>query len=261
MTFGSGVTATKEPGHENVWTFTLQDGHSATISGIRLNDTDVKVEEIEVDKTHYSTKYSVNNGTETAGTEAAVGTLQQTSNTVDFTNTYNVPNLKSMTIKKVVTGAFGERTKEFAFSVTMTNDKGLDTSGVTHSVTDLTNFKLRHGDSVTLGEIPIGTTITVTESNAKDYKTSATGHKNSIKNSGERTFTYKVVEEGGVAVLKSLGTDSEGFEGTAITVTNDFDGNPDTGVLLDTLPYLILLAVAVAGGVLVVVRKHKHRDE
>mgnify|MGYP004694863983 FL=1 len=62
-------------------------------------------------------------------------------------------------------------------------------------------------------------------------------------------------------MLKSVGDDSEGFDGTAITVENNFDGNPDTGVLLDTLPYLILLAVAVAGGVLVVVRKHKHRDE
>ena len=62
-------------------------------------------------------------------------------------------------------------------------------------------------------------------------------------------------------MLKSLGDDSEGFDGTAITVTNNFDGTPDTGVLLDTLPYLILLAVAVAGGVLVVVRKRKHRDE
>ena len=62
-------------------------------------------------------------------------------------------------------------------------------------------------------------------------------------------------------MLKSLGEDSEGFNGSAITVENNFDGTPDTGVLLDTLPYLILLAVAVAGGVLVVVRKRKHRDE
>ena len=51
------------------------------------------------------------------------------------------------------------------------------------------------------------------------------------------------------------------MKGSAITVENNFDGTPDTGVLLDTLPYLILLAVAVAGGVLVVVRKRKHRDE
>lgn len=64
-----------------------------------------------------------------------------------------------------------------------------------------------------------------------------------------------------MATLVSTDTGAEAVAHNAITVTNDFDGNPDTGVLLDTLPYLILLAVAVAGGVLVVVRKRKHRDE
>ena len=70
----------------------------------------------------------------------------------------------------------------------------------------------------------------------------------------------------GNAVLKAknsiLGIEvDKTVKDNAIIVTNDFDGTPDTGVLLDTLPYLILLAVAVAGGVLVVVRKRKHRDE
>ena len=271
VTFGDGVTATKEPGHENVWTFTLQAGQSATISGIRLNDTNVKVEEVEVDSKHYSTKYSVNNGTAETGTTAAIPTATLSANqadgtTVEFTNTYNVPNLKSMTIKKVVTGAFGERTKDFTFKVTLTDKNNQTVTDVIHSFSNdattgaLNSFTLKHGDYVTLWNIPIDTTITITEEDAKDYKTSATGHSNSIS-SGARTFTYKVVDEGGEAVLKSVGTNSEGFDGTAITVTNDFDGTPDTGVLLDTLPYLILLAVAVAGGVLVVVRKRKHRDE
>lgn len=262
---GNDITESSVQSNKYQWEFTLKNGESVHISGIRIDDENVKVEEI-INDSHYTTKYKVGTDAEMESTTAAIPTAtlsanQNSGTTVEFTNTYNIPKLNSMTITKSVTGEFGERTKEFAFSVTMTNDKGLDTSGVTHSVTDLTNFKLRHGDSVTLGEIPIGTTITVTESNAKDYKTSATGHKNSIKNSGERTFTYKVVEEGGVAVLKSLGEDSEGFTGKVITVENNFDGTPDTGVLLDTLPYLILLAVAVAGGVLVVVRKHKHRDE
>lgn len=256
---GTNVNTTAKP---NEWTFTLQAGHSATISGIRLNDTNVKVEEVEVDSKHYSTKYSVNDGTETAGTEAELGTLQQTSNTVDFTNTYNIPNLKSMTIKKVVTGAFGERTKDFTFKVELTKD-GAKVIGVNHTnqnganVTDLSNFTLKHGQQVTLEEIPIGTTITITESNANDYKTKATNYEVN----SDKEFIYVVVaDENGNAVLKSK-DNNQLVANSAITVTNDFDGTPDTGVLLDTLPYLILLAVAVAGGVLVVVRKRKHRDE
>ena len=260
-------TSVEHTANTNEWTFTLQDKQSVTFSGIRLDDKDVKVEEVEVDSKHYSTKHSVNDGTETTGTKAAVTNLQQNSNTVDFTNTYSVPNLSSMTIQKKVTGAFGERTKEFAFSVELTNTNPALLNDVSYTnqngatVPNLNSVKLTHGQSVELKNIPIDTTITVTESDANDYKTSATGHSKSIKTPGARTFTYKVEEEGGKAVLKSLGEDSEGFNGSAITVENNFDGTPDTGVLLDTLPYLILLAVAVAGGVLVVVRKRKHRDE
>ena len=268
VTFGDGVTATKEPGHENVWTFTLQAGHSATISGIRLNDTNVKVEEVEVDSKHYSTKYSVNNGTAETDTTAAIPTATLSANqadgtTVEFTNTYNVPNLDSMTIKKVVTGAFGERTKDFTFKVTLTDKNNQTVTDVIHSFSNdattgaLNSFTLKHGEYVTLWNIPIDTTITITELNAKDYDTKATNYGKA----DNKTFVYEVVNENGTAVLKSEGANAAKVDGNAITVENNFDGNPDTGVLLDTLPYLILLAVAVAGGVLVVVRKHKHRDE
>lgn len=260
----NGVTITPSTNVErkanNEWTFTLQANDSVTISGIRLNDKDVTVEEVGVDSKHYSTKYSVNGGTETTGTEATVGTLQQTSNTVDFTNTYSVPNLKSMTIQKKVTGAFGERTKDFTFSVTLTDKEGKAVTGVSHSTvngTSLDSFTLKHGQQVELKNIPIDTIITITESNANDYDTSATNYDKAVN----KTFVYKVVNENGEAVLKSEGANAAEVADNAITVTNDFDGNPDTGVLLDTLPYLILLAVAVAGGVLVVVRKRKHRDE
>ena len=265
---GKDITESSVQSSKYQWKFTLKDGESVYISGIRIDDENVKVEEVGVD-THYTTMHSVNNGTAETGTTATIFTAtlsanQSSGTTVEFTNTYSVPDLESMTIKKVVTGAFGERTKDFTFSVTMTHAKPALIDDVTASGAatkdNLGNFTMNHGGSVTLENIPIGTTITVTEKDANDYKTSATGHSKSIS-SGERTFTYTVMEEGGKAVLKSSGTDSKGFDGNTITVENNFDGNPDTGVLLDTLPYLILLAVAVAGGVLVVVRKHKHRDE
>ena len=243
--------------------FTLKGGESIIFSGIRLDDTNVKVEEI-INDNHYTTTNTVDSTASPEGKVANV-TPKSDGNTVVFTNAYTTPKLPSMTIQKVVTGAFGERTKAFNFSVKLepANSTLLNDVTVTGAASkdNLSHFTMMHGQQVELKNIPINTTITITESNANDYKTSATGHKNSIKNSGERTFTYKVVDEGGEAVLKSVGTNSEGFDGTAITVTNNFDGNPDTGVLLDTLPYLILLAVAVAGGVLVVVRKRKHRDE
>ena len=265
-----GATWTKgtESGTINKAThkFKLKGGESITFNGISVEDTSVKVEEDDYTTKHYTTTIKVNDqSVNDAAISAETLKLHQEAGTkVEFTNAYTTPKLESMTIKKVVTGAFGERTKDFTFSVTMTHAKPALIDDVTASGAatkdNLGNFTMNHGGSVTLENIPIGTTITVTEKDANDYKTSATGHSKSIS-SGERTFTYTVMEEGGKAVLKSSGTDSKGFDGNTITVENNFDGNPDTGVLLDTLPYLILLAVAVAGGVLVVVRKRKHRDE
>ena len=247
--------------------FTLKGGESITFNGISVEDTHVKVEEDNYSTQHYTTTIKVN-GEAVSDAAISAETLKQhqkAGTKVEFTNAYTTPKLPSMTIKKVVTGAFGERTKEFGFSVTLHNANPdlLNDVTATGATTkeNLGHFTMNHGKSVTLNQIPVGTTVTVTETGANEYETSATGHKNSIKTSGARTFTYKVEEQNGEAVLVSLGEDRETFAGTAITVTNDFDGNPDTGVLLDTLPYLILLAVAVAGGVLVVVRKRKHRDE
>ena len=258
-------TVTPDPTNKNEWTFTLKASESIKISGIRLDDAHVKVKEVGVDSTHYTTNYSVNNGTAETGTTAAIyaATLsanQSSGTTVEFTNTYSVPNLSSMTIQKKVTGAFGERTKDFTFKVELKDENGNPATGVSHSTlkngTSLESFTLKHGESVTLYEIPIGTTITITESNANDYDTKATNYDKA----NDKTFVYKVVNENGNAVLRSK-DNKQTVANSAITVENNFDGNPDTGVLLDTLPYLILLAVAVAGGVLVVVRKRKHRDE
>lgn len=262
-----GVTVRRV--HDNEWEITLKNGKSATFSGIRIDDEKVTVTETDPG-TDYTTTYQINNGLSLDGISAEISSSILKANklngtTVKFTNTYTLQKLESITITKVVTGAFGERGKDFTFKVEPKDENGKTATGVSHSNlnngTSLESFTLKHGESVTLYEIPVGTTITITETGANDYKTSATGHSQSVTGSNPRTFTYKVEERNGVATLVSTDTGAEAVAHNAITVTNDFDGTPDTGVLLDTLPYLILLAVAVAGGVLVVVRKRKHRDE
>lgn len=46
-----------------------------------------------------------------------------------------------------------------------------------------------------------------------------------------------------------------------ITVTNRCDLMPDTGVLLDTLPYIVILAVVAGGVALLMLRKHRKEDD
>ena len=46
-----------------------------------------------------------------------------------------------------------------------------------------------------------------------------------------------------------------------ITVINRCDLMPDTGVLLDTLPYIVILAVVAGGVALLMLRKHRKEDD
>ena len=46
-----------------------------------------------------------------------------------------------------------------------------------------------------------------------------------------------------------------------IIVTNHCGLLPDTGVLLDTLPYIVILAVVAGGVALLMLRKHRKEDD
>ena len=182
---------------------------------------------------------------------------------ISITNTYTL-NTTNVTITKKTTGAFADRAKAFKFTVSNLNaDATLDGVAATGN---RVAFNLANGDSKTIENLTVGTVFTIEEdaNDSTDYDTTDTCHKEKAK-----SFKYQVcMGDDGKIYLQALDENGNAIadktikgEKLGITVTNDFDGNPDTGVLLDTLPYLILLAVAVAGGVLVVVRKRKHRDE
>lgn len=46
-----------------------------------------------------------------------------------------------------------------------------------------------------------------------------------------------------------------------LAFTNHCKLIPDTGVLLDTLPYIVILAVVVGGGILLMLRKRRKNDD
>lgn len=198
---------------------------------------------------------------------ATYSTTEAQNPEVSITNTYTL-NATNVTITKKTTGAFADRAKAFEFTVSGLNaDATLEGTNVTGN-----HFTLSNGQRVTIKNLEVGQTITITEdaTDSKDYDTTADGHAK-VNAGHAKRFQYRVCfdETSGEIYLEpvngtadkiiAVGTDTNKKLG--ITVENNFDGTPDTGVLLDTLPYLILLAVAVAGGVLVVVRKRKHRDE
>ena len=178
---------------------------------------------------------------------------------ITFSNIYE-KNTADVTLTKHVTGLMGDTHKEFAFSIT-----GLDDSNAMLENGDLSDFTLMHSGSVTLKNVPMDTVFAVVETLGAEsgYETKATGHDTPV--TGEaRTFYYKLKLVDGQQVLMACdanGNEAKEQDGLAITVTNHCTLKPDTGVLLDTLPYIVILAVVAGGVALLMLRKHRKEDD
>ena len=167
-------------------------------------------------------------------------------------------NTETVTITKQVTGLFGDREKEFTFKIAIdpeNTDITATKNGTSISLDDPNAIKLRGGDSITISNVPVGTKITVTETDAENYDTSATEYD--VRD--DKTFAYTLVTENGKTVLQ---TDDGNFTTDLnVIVNNHREAIIDNGVLLDTLPYILILAVVVGGGALLFIRKRKHDDD
>lgn len=185
---------------------------------------------------------------------------------ITFSNIYE-KNTADVTLTKHVTGLMGDTHKEFAFRIT-----GLDSmenvmiakDGAETAVTQ--EFTLKHNETVTLKNVPMGTVFAVVETLNADsgYETKATGYDTAVTDGATRTFYYKLVLEDGEQKLMACdadGSHEKEQDGLAITVTNHCTLKPDTGVLLDTLPYIVILAVVAGGVALLMLRKHRKEDD
>ncbi len=222
------------------------------------------------------------------GKNGSVTMSKENSNrSITFSNFYE-KKTADVTISKIVTGLMGDTNKGFTFNVSIKKN-GADCTGVTakkgdQTVSDLTNFTLKHNETVTLENVPIGATITVTEViPGAHYKVSATGQNGEQDGSSDVAFTYVAAaniatasDAGGADLMllsmdEDTAVDADGdavayeagtkVDNNQIIVTNHATLIPDTGVLLDTLPYIVILAVVVGGGILLMLRKRRKEDD
>ena len=154
------------------------------------------------------------------------------------------------TITKKVEGLFGDRSKQFRIVVTGPNNFRQE-------------FTLAHGENGTLNDlmVQVGDTITITEYDASDYDTTAQIYypntSNGLLGPNGQEFT-----DGNEKTTTIIITDDMiDLNEINITVTNEKDAQVDNGVLLDTLPYILILVVVVGGGVLLFLRKRKNDDD
>lgn len=173
-----------------------------------------------------------------------------------FTNTYS---LGSLTVSKEVAGNLASQSREFAIDVTFTSDQPVlstITCGDGQTITSANwtqaesvytakvTVKLIHGQDVTFNNIPAGVTYTVVEQ-AK--------HEAPDPNGSNPDTGYTVTYEG------ETGTIAENVTAAA-KVINTKGTTVNTGVVLDSLPYVLLIAVAVVAVVLFTVRKRRNRE-
>lgn len=180
--------------------------------------------------------------------------------TVNFYAEY-VPVSADLTISKTVTGMLGDQHKAFTFQIVDSNGNAvaLTESNIQKSVDNLTEddkakvglvsngadgrFTLVSGASITLKNLPSGEYKVIEES--------ATGYETSWK-LGESGELHEKSVEATVNVQGAAQT---------IAFTNHATLKPDTGVLLDTLPYIVILAVVAGGVALLMLRKRRKEDD
>lgn len=154
------------------------------------------------------------------------------------------------TITKKVEGLFGDRSKQFRIVVTGPNGFSQE-------------FTLAHGETGTLNNlmVQVGDVITITEYDASDYDTTAQIYYSNSSNGLLGANGQELTGENKKTTTITITDDMIDLDEINITVTNEKDAQVDNGVLLDTLPYILILVVVVGGGVLLFLRKRKNDDD
>ena len=161
-----------------------------------------------------------------------------------------VPANKNLTITKTLSGNMYDAKKSFAFKITA--DKAFSVGDTTYETGSTYETNLGKDGTVTIS-IPQDAAVIVLE-NPDGYTqsiSSATyGDESSKLDYSEKTDgNYK-----GITFTMPSGD-------TKVTFDNNKDAVPDTGVVLDTLPYILILAVVAVGVVIFVKKRGKHSDD
>lgn len=228
-------------------------------------ETQESMPNVTYDTSSYTLRVYVINGTN--GLEIEKITAQGATGKTDkilFTNTY-AKNDATLTIEKNTTGTYADKTKEFNFEITFTKSPMSDQTTFTGKIGSepvectagtAKPFTLADGEQLVFSNLPVGTTYVVKELEASDgYTPSVTVVENKTT-----TLTNKTVAQEGDALdtLKQDGTKNlVGETENKVTFTNTHKGVVPTGILMNNLPFILLVAVAIVAFVSLAVIKRR----
>ena len=125
--------------------------------------------------------------------------------------------------------------------------KDKDGKDVTLDATGEYTFQLGNGENMKFTGLPVGTTITVTEAAKANYKGSAVVTLNGVETSKAATkYNEAITASGKLGQKKNI-----------VDVTNRFNNVPTTGIIMNTLPYVLMIALCGAALTAFVVFKRK----
>lgn len=149
-----------------------------------------------------------------------------------------------LTVTKTVTGNFGDKNKAFQFSMQVagSNSFELTAKGTALPEGDQSDyiFSLKDGENIVIEGVPVGKKIVLAETNADKY-----------------TVFFNKKEE----VKRNYINEKGLTENTTINVENKRTVSPDTGVLVDSLPYILMIACVAGVAALFLIRRRKKRED
>lgn len=168
----------------------------------------------------------------------------------EIENTYKNGSLQ---VTKQVSGNMADQAKYFPFTVTFTSKAAIsspisvsfsgaeasspvgtlptDPAGETYAVSNnIYTFYLKHGESIKFDNVPEGVTYAVTEE-AGEYTPTQTGDTGTIE--GDKTAAF----------------------------TNTLTATIDTGISMDSLPYIVIIALVAVAAAAFFMRRRRSGDE
>ena len=156
------------------------------------------------------------------------------------------PNAKSLVIKKVVSGATADKSKDFTFKLTFTKASTETSQSITGKIGETsktfvygqeTTITLRHDQSLVFDTIPAGTRYKLVETGSQGYTASAAYKENGASKNQAGTVSTNFTQD---SILV-------GEKPNDNTITNNLPDVTPTGLLIDNLPFILMIGLGLAG--------------
>lgn len=156
------------------------------------------------------------------------------------------PNAKSLVIKKVVSGATADKSKDFTFKLTFTKASTETSQSITGKIGETsktfvygqeTTITLRHDQSLVFDTIPAGTRYKLVETGSQGYTASAAYKENGASKN----------QAGAVSTDFTQDSILIGEKPNDNTITNSLPDVTPTGLLIDNLPFILMIGLGLAG--------------